>query len=425
MRLRNREAPTYSRSLPLRFPHVKRTDTGTYAYSVVLATFATQVAVTMSNSTLPTIAPKLAEALRIDPALIGYQVSILFGAAVVGTLFGGSSTARFGACRTMQLSIALCIAGLGLMAVPSIVAIVAGSLIAGFGQGLLNSGTADLLVRYTPGERRNLFFSIKQSGVPFGGMLVALATPAVAIALGWQWAVVLVAGAISIVLVSLQPVRNAWDADRHTGGNAPKQKFGGVSYVMARPSLRWISLAGLLFAAVQRSLLTFTVIYLVAERGYTLIEAGVMLSVVQVGGVLGRLAWGWVADRYSSTSVLLIIAVITALDSFLLMALQADWPRAAVFSVFFVFGAAALGWNGVLHAEIASLSPPGMVGVVAGGSTFFVFAGVLLGPSLFALLYAAIGSYSATFVSLAIASVLGGALVLVARRDAHAVRAAG
>ena len=399
---------------------MKSTVSGAYAYSVVFATFATQVAVTMSNSVLPTIAPKLAEALAADAALIGYQVSILFGAAVVGTLFGGSWTARFGACRTMQISIALCIAGLGLMTVPSILAIIAGSVVAGFGQGLLNSGTAHLLVKYTPGERRNLFFSIKQSGVPFGGMLVALATPAIAIALGWQWAVVLVAAAISVVLISLQPVRREWDADRFELTDAPKQKFGGVSFVMAQPSLRWISLAGLLFAGVQRSLLTFTVIYLVVERDYTLIEAGVMLSVVQVGGVLGRLGWGWVADRYSSTSVLLVIAVISALDSVALMALQADWPRAAVYAVFFVFGAAALGWNGVLHAEIASLSPPGMVGVVAGGSTFFVFAGVLLGPSLFALLYSVIGSYSTTFVTLAIASVAGGALVLVARRGVAA-----
>src|SRR5829696_2272251 len=70
------------------------------AHAVVLATFATQMVIAMSNSTLPTIAPKLAEALQIQPALIGYQVSLLFGAAVVGTLYGGSYTRRYGACRT-------------------------------------------------------------------------------------------------------------------------------------------------------------------------------------------------------------------------------------------------------------------------------------------------------------------------------------
>src|SRR5215216_2491763 len=150
------------------------------AHAVVLATFATQMVVTMSNSTLPTIAPKLAEALGIQPALIGYQVSLLFGAAVVGTLFGGAYTRRFGGCRTMQISVALCALGLLFMMVPSVGAIIAGSLVAGFGQGILNSATAHLLVKYTPPERRNLLFSIKQAGVPFGGMIVALTAPAIA-----------------------------------------------------------------------------------------------------------------------------------------------------------------------------------------------------------------------------------------------------
>jgi hypothetical protein len=74
---------------------VNSTDTARRAYYVVFATFATQMVVTMSNSTLPTIAPKLAEALGIEPALIGYQVSILFGGAAVGTLVGGSYSVTF------------------------------------------------------------------------------------------------------------------------------------------------------------------------------------------------------------------------------------------------------------------------------------------------------------------------------------------
>lgn len=398
-------------------------ETSSHAYYVVLATFATQMVVTMANSTLPTIAPKLAESLAVEPALIGYQVSILFGGAVVGTLFGGSYTRRLGATRTMQTSVGLSAAGLLMMILPSVWAIVAGSLVAGFGQGILNSATAHLLVKYTPPQRRNLLFSIKQSGVPFGGMVVALTAPAVALSFGWQWAVLAVVIVILIVLVLVQVMRDVWDADRDPNADVNQQKFGGVPLVMADPALRWLSLTGLLFSSVQRCLLTFTVIYLVAERGYSLIEAGIMLSLIQVGGILGRLAWGWIADRYSSTAVLLIVAVVSVIDTFALMGLNADWPRIAVYAVFFIFGAAALGWNGVLHAETARLSPPGLASVVAGGSTFFVFGGVLIGPSIFALMYTLIGSYSATFMLLAMSSAAGGALVLFAHRGAAASRA--
>jgi predicted MFS family arabinose efflux permease len=392
------------------------------AARVVLATFATQAVVTMANSTLPTIAPKLAQALGMDAALVGYQVSILFGGAVIGTLFGGSYTRRYGACRTMQTSLALSAAGLSLMIVPSVLAIVAGSVVAGFGQGILNSATAHLLVKYTPPERRNLLFSVKQSGVPFGGMLVALSAPAIALTLGWQWALGFTAVLIVVLLALVQPVREMWDADRNPGADVSQQKLGGVPLVMREPALRWVSLAGLLFAAMQRSLLTFTVIYLVVEKGYSLIDAGVMLSVLHVGGIVGRLGWGWIADHYSSTAVLLAVAVVSVLDTFALMALDAEWPRLAVYALFFVFGSAALGWNGVLHAETARLSPPGMAGVVAGGSTFFVFGGVLLGPSIFAAAYGLTGSYSGTFMLLAVAAAAGGVLVALARRAAGTAR---
>lgn len=395
------------------------------ASRIVGATFATQAVVTMANSILPTIAPKLAEALGLDAALIGYQVSILFGGAVVGTLFGGSYTRRYGACRTMQMSLAFSATGLLMMVVPGVPAIVLGSLIAGFGQGILNSATAHLLVKYTSAGRRNLFFSIKQSGVPFGGMVIALSAPAIALTLGWQWAILLTAALIVGLLVLVQPAREEWDADRNAQADASQQKFGGVPLVMREPALRWVSLAGLLFAAMQRCLVTYTVIYLVVEKSYTLIDAGVMLSMLHVGGIAGRLAWGWIADHYSSTAVLVIVALISIACTFALMGLDAAWPRLAAYALFFVFGTAALGWNGVLHAETARLSPPGMASVVAGGSTFFVFGGVLLGPSLFAAAYGVIGSYSATFVLVALASAAGGALLLLARQAAPVARHAG
>lgn len=395
------------------------------AFYVVFAAFASQTVVTMSNSTLPTIAPKVAESLGLDAALIGFQVSILFGAAMVGTLFGGKFTRRYGACRTMQLSNALCGAGLMLIIVPHVLFIVAGSFVAGYGQGLINSATAHLLVKYTPPGRRNLLFSIKQTGVPFGGMLVALSAPVIAVNFGWQWAVVMVMVVIAAVITLVQMQRGVWDTDRDSDADVKQQKFGGVPLVLTQASLRWVSLTGFLFAAVQRCLLTFTVIYLVAERGYGLIEAGIMLSLIQAGGIVGRLFWGWLADRMrSSITVLLVIAVITVADSMILMAMQSEWPRLAVYAMFLVFGVATLGWNGVLHAETARVSPLGMASVVAGGSTFFVFAGVLIGPSLFTVAYGFTGAYSTTFVLMVVGAALGGVLLLFARGAARDHRVA-
>ncbi|MFC7539088.1 hypothetical protein ACFQU2_05930 [Siccirubricoccus deserti] len=77
------------------------------------------------------------------------------------------------------------------------------------------------------------------------------------------------------------------------------------------------------------------------------------------------------------------------------------WPEAAVIGLFCLLGASAAGWNGVLMAESARLAAPGKVGDAAGGVLAVAFAGVVVGPSLFGAVVAAVGSYALAFGLLA------------------------
>lgn len=351
----------------------------------------------MSNHILPVIAPKLAESLAVDPSWIGYQVSLTFGAGAVAAIAGGAAVARWGAARTSQICVAACALGVLMFTLPSIAAVAAGSLLVGSGLGMINSTAADLLVKYTPPARRNLMFSIKQTGVPVGGVLAALMAPALAVTVGWQWAMAVVAAACMAVFAFIEMHRAAWDADRDRHVRSEAGSFGAIPFVLANASLRWICITSMIFSGVQRCVLSFTVVYLVAEHRFGLVEAGVMLSAVQFGGVFARIFWGWVADRTGGILVLSVICMMTALGTAALIMFNPEWPRALMLAMFFILGTAVVGWNGVSHAEAARLSPPGMAAAVAGGSSSFIFAGVLFGPSLYALAYGGIGSYAATF----------------------------
>ena len=175
----------------------------------------------------------------------------------------------------------------------------------------------------------------------------------------------------------------------------------------------------MIFSGIQRIVLSFTVIYLVAEGGLGLVEAGVMLSVVQVGGSASRICWGWMADRLgSSLTVLMIICIVSLTSTLILVYFDPGWNRALIYLLFFVIGATAVGWNGVFHAEAARLSPQGMASVVAAGTTFFVFAGVLIGPAAFAAAYGGIGSYSQTFLLVPVISLVALGLLALAQRSA-------
>jgi len=383
---------------------------------VAVATFA-QMIVAMSNILLPTIAPKLAESLGVSPILIGYQVSLTFGAATLATMFAGNAVLRFGAARSTQLSILCCGAGLLLFALPHVAAIALGSIFIGMGMGMTNSAAAHMLVTYTPPQRRNIMFSIKQTGVPVGGVITSLTAPAIAVHFGFHWSLLMIGVLIVVLLVYVQRHRAQWDNDRGGAGRGEQAAFGGVPLVWRQEGLRWISLVAMIFSGIQRCVLSFTVIFLVAEGSMGLVEAGVMLSVVQVGGSVSRICWGWLADRLgSSLSVLMIICVITIMSTLALVFFDPGWNKLLIYLLFFVIGVTAVGWNGVFHAEAARLSPPGMASVVAAGTTFFVFAGVLIGPAAFAAAYGGIGSYGNTFLLVVISAVVAFGLLLMARR---------
>jgi predicted MFS family arabinose efflux permease len=402
---------------------VKSERNASNALFVVLCATGAQMTVAMSNIVLPTIAPKVAETLGASPVWIGYQVSLTFGVAAFASMFGGVAVLRWGAARANQASMALCIAGLALFALPHAAYIALGSIAIGLGMAVANPAAAHLLVKYTEPSRRNLMFSIKQTGIPLGGVVTALTAPALAVTVGWQWSLAMIGAFAALQIALLQRRRGEWDDDRKPGAGVRDEPLGGLSLVWRNASLRWTSLVALAFSAIQRCLLTFVVLYLVTEKGYGLIEAGVMLSLLQIGGASSRVCWGWLADRTgSSLAVLMIICVVMTACTIALIALDPEWPRSLIYALFLVLGATAVGWNGVFHAEAARQSPPGMVSVISGGTSVFVYGGVLVGPAAFAAAYGGIGSYGGTMALLVAAGVAGFSLLMMAQSAGRARR---
>ena len=389
----------------------------TSATFVVVAMLVAQTIVSMGTLTLPAIAPALARAFEVDASAIGYQISIVYAGAMASAALGGSVVQRIGAGRTTQTALAAIAAGMALGTSANIAALMIASLLLGLGYGLSNPAAAELLVRYTPASRRNLIFSLKQTGVPLGGMAAAMVAPGIASTLGWRAALLLVTALAIAMVVLLQFPRSRWDEP----GDEPvplswAQVFGGISLIWREPSLRYLSLMALCFAAVQLCLMTFTVTLLVAESGYSLVRAGLVLSVVQFAGAIGRIAWGWAADRTrSSTAVLIALGAIMLAATLAVTRIDAGWSVAWILFVFVAMGSTAIGWNGVFLAEVARLASTSHASTATGGALFFTFAGVLLGPSAFAAVYGRLQSYTGTFVVAAILAATGIGLAALSR----------
>jgi predicted MFS family arabinose efflux permease len=387
---------------------------------VVAAATVAQTFVTMGSSTMPVIAPKLAETYGVPVALIGLQVSLVYGSATLAALVSSGLERRWGPCRVMQLSLLLSAIGalLGASA-PGVATLALASLFLGSAVGMISPPVADLIIHFAPPGKLNLMFSIKQTGVPLGFMISALTAPIIAVSVGWQWSLALVAVLTLTTAAVLQPVRGRWDARRQADTPLAQSPLEGVRAIWRKPELRYLALSGSCYSMAQVCLATFTVTMLVTEVGYSLVEAGVLQSLINLAGVLARLFWGWLSDRSRNASaVLLLIGCIIIGACGAIAFLTPGWPALAVNLLCIAFGISAVGWNGILNAEVARLSPPGTASLTSSGAAFFVFGVICIGPTLFSVMVQLIGRFTLAIAALALFAALGVVCVLAARRIA-------
>ncbi len=384
-----------------------------------------QIGTVMGIAVFPVIAPKLAADMGVEPSLIGYQMSLVYGAAALASPFLTWMVTRHGACRALQAGLLLSVLALALALITGVTALALASIMLGAAMSVMTPAAAHILFRFSPPQRRNLLFSIKQTCVPAGWMVMALLAPPITLWLGWRAAILLVMLFTLVMIGALQVVRNAWDDDRgrHTGG-IRQQAREGMRVLWRIPQLRWLSIASLFMSGVQLCLSSFAVTLLVQEAGYGLVAAGVMLSAAQGAGVTGRIAWGWIADRFGNCQGMLrLMSAMMVLCCIVMAFVTPQWSRALMLLLFVAFGASAIGWNGLFLAEVARLSPEGKVSVATSGAMVWNFAGILLGPALFALLYRINGSYAETFGLLTVFAI--GGFVFLLLTAASARRAAG
>ena len=356
----------------------------------------------MGIAAFPVIALPLAAEMGVGPSLIGYQISIIYGAAAFGAPILSMAVPRWGACRAMQIGLVLCALGCLLAYTSSLWALIVCSLLLGFAVTMMTPTSAHLLMRYTPPQNRVFLFSLKQTGVPLGWALMALIAPPIAQAYGWRWSLGVVLLVAVATAAALQRVRPQWDDDRHARASARTRVLEGMRVLWRRPPLRWLVMTAFCLAFVQLCVGTFLVTMLVQERGYTLVAAGFMLSVTQFAGVTGRIVCGWLADRMgNSLRLLRILAIVGMICCPVTALISAGWPNPVVAVFFFIFGASAVGWNGLYVAEIARRSPPGQASITTGAASVWNFGGILVGPAAFATAYRMTGSYGTTYVMLA------------------------
>ncbi len=401
---------------------------GAFPAMALVSMLAVQTLVSMVALAVPAIAPAVAAATALPLSAVGVFSGALYVGAMLSAINVGGPVVRYGAVRVAQFCLGLSACGLGLVASGRVALLLPGALLIGIGYGSATPASSHLFADEVAPRWRGLVFSIKQTGVPLGGMLAGALLPGAEQRMGWQGALPLLALACLVCSALLQLVRERFDARRKP---AHRLALGGslrtLRMVWRHPAVRELAICTVFFAAMQASMATYLVAQGHAGARLTPIRAGLLLATAQAAGVLGRIAWGWASDHWvRPLRMLAMLAVAMGGCAVLAGGMRPDWPPLALFALALAFGATATGWNGIYLAEVARLAPTGMAGVLTGGTLFFTFCGAFAGPLAFAGMATLTHRLGDGYVAIGCVLVaLGGLLLWRQRRESTSDRRAG
>jgi MFS family permease len=153
---------------------------------VLGSTTTVQALVTMISLTVSVMAPTLARELNVSVGTIGLYASMSYIGAMIGSLLSGGFVLRYGAIRISQGIMMTCSIGLLLCLSGHWVWFLVSAFICGLGYGPATPASSQLLSRHVPARYLSLGFSIKQTGVPLGGILAGLIVPWLLLRHSWQ-----------------------------------------------------------------------------------------------------------------------------------------------------------------------------------------------------------------------------------------------
>jgi MFS family permease len=384
------------------------------------ATLAVQTLATMALYSIPAVAPAVARDLHVSGTLVGSFVATAYGVGILSALVSPGLVLRYGGVRATQV-VLLAAAGMLVLAArgSGVTGLALSAVVLGLGYGAAAPASTHLLVPQTPRPVFNLVMSLRQIGVPLGGVLAALILPPLVLAVGWRTALLLELGPVLLLTALMEIPRQRWDIGREPGrevfGRALLQPFA----LLADPRFRRLSVAAFVYAGLALCLVAFMTVELTTVAGLSLVQAGQMLAAYQIAGSISRPVWGWIADRLlSPAQTLSVHGIGMAACACLAGFYSSAWPAWAILANATLAGCTAGGYTGVAYAEYAALGGARRT-EATGLGTAILFAGGMAVPPLFGLAVTAFGGFRTSYLIGAAAALISGLLLaLPPRRDA-------
>jgi len=403
-------------------------------YLVLFMLFVVTTLNYADRATLSIAGTSMKAELGLDPVMMGYIFSAFSWAYVMAQLPGGWLLDRFGSKKIYALSIFLwsfftMLQG-GVSWFGTGVA-VAALFILRFVVGLAEApsfpANGRIVAAWFPTAERGTASAIFNSAQYFAAVLFTPLMAWIIHAYSWHY-VFVVMGVIGIALTGIwfkvihspkdHPMINR--AELHfieqggalvdmdqagpakTQGDDGKAKWGYIKQLLSNRMLLGVYVGQYCINTITYFFLTWFPVYLVQERGMSILKAGFVASIPAICGFIGGVVGGMISDRLIkrghsvtfSRKLPIVGGMLLSTTMILCNYVDAQWLVVGIMALaFFGKGVGALGW-----AVVADTAPKEIVGL--SGSLFNMFGNVagITTPIVIGYILKATGSFSGALV---------------------------
>ncbi|NYE46294.1 sugar phosphate permease [Spinactinospora alkalitolerans] len=369
---------------------------------------------------VPFVIPALREAYGLTIA----QAGTLAGLPSLGLLLTlpgwGVVIDRYGERFTMTASLLLTASALSLLAaVDGPVAAGAVLTLVGAAGGPVNAAGGRLVLGWFSARERGLAMGLRQAAQPLGMGLSAALMPIIAERHGFVAAMLLPA-ALAVAMAPLVAVFAVRPGPDPRGGDAMMAAETASPY---RHAAIWrVHGVSMLLGVPQFTVMTYALVYLVEEHGWSAPLAGAVIAGTQVPGALARLGTGAWSDRVGSRlRPVRIIAAVSGAALLLLAGASVAVPAAAV-ALLLACLVLSMSHNGLTFTAVAETAGLAWAGRAMAAQNSLQAVSSTLTPVLMGVVIAWQG-FTSAFAAAALFCALAVAVVPVGRRSPGATSA--
>ncbi|WP_394559839.1 MFS transporter [Aquipseudomonas alcaligenes] len=392
-------------------------------YLILLMLFLVTTINYADRATISIAGSSMQKDLGFDAVTLGYIFSAFGWAYVIGQIPGGWLLDRFGSKRVYAAGIFIwslftMLQGfVGVMPMAwAVVTLFVMRFLVGFAEAPSFPGNARIVAAWFPTAERGTASAIFNSAQYFATALFAPLMGWIVHAFGWEH-VFVVMGALGIVfsmiwmktiynpkdhprinaaeLAHIESNGGLVDMDQKKAGGGPKWSY--VKQLLTNRMLLGVYLGQYCINGITYFFLTWFPVYLVQERGMTILKAGFVASLPAIcgfiGGVLGGLISDWLLRRGHSLTFArklpIVVGLLMSTSMVFCNYVSAEWMVIGFMSLaFFGKGIGALGW-----AVVADTSPKQIAGLSGGLFNTFGNVASITTPIVIGYIIAATGSF--------------------------------